>query len=239
MEVMHGYDEKMQLRYTGQGGMYGREALALQAGVWNDNGTLKDWALGTTGTVGFKLITTTMLGLQWEATADQTDRWYYPWQVPFDYKRDGGETGKKSRIVLRVKARKVDAASGATDNTDLALTVQAFWHNSAFSSSDGSESAGDTAVNTLTTAVSNTLNALASSGDEDADPENFRWYNFDITGAMSAAQLAALTPGATMTFSLYPNEAPGTGIAVDVLAIEVVYTRHAMPDAFRRATAFG
>lgn len=224
-------DDYRNYQYIPGRGAYKREAIPLLSGVWDDNGTLKDWAISTTGTVGFALITTEMVGLRWEATADQTDRWRYTWQLPFDYRRDTGSTTPRSGLVFRIKARKVDISSGATDNTDLALVVQAFFHSSTIDPDTGTETAGDTTVDSLGTAVSLTLNALASSGDENANPDIFRWYSADLAAAMTDTQRANLKPGATITLRVAPQEAPGTGIAIDWLAAEMVYTGHDQPDS--------
>lgn len=233
MESMHspnsyGTDDFFNMDYTPGRGSFQREPLPLLSGVWNDNGTLKAWAASTTGTVGFALLTTTQVGMRWEATADQTDRWQYPWQVPPTYRRDTGANTARSSLVVRVKARKVDISGSATDNTDLALTLQAYFHSGAMSN-DGVQTAGDTSVAPLGAAISNTLNALAASDDLDADPENYRIYTFDVGAAMTDAQRAALKADASLTFSLAPNEAPGTGIAIDVLWADVIFTGHEQP----------
>ena len=183
---------------------------------------------------------TATIRASWEATADNTDKLEFAWAVPSDYRQDAIRTGERSRIRFRVKARKRNTG-GASDNADLALTAQAFWHNSAFDS-NGVETAGDTALGTLATARSNTLN-LVGVGEPAAltgNVEVFRWYDFDLTAGMTDAQLGALKPGASMTIQLYPNEAVGTALAIDVAAIEVWYTGHLTnADRLQRDKAFG
>lgn len=239
------FDSWAMTHYKATKGYYGREPLPLMAGLWDDNGTLKALAINGAGTVGFKYLaggsglTDDIVGLVWGATADSTDSWVYPWTLPHNYRRDTG-SGGRSAVILRVKCRKLDLG-GATDNADLELNCMASWHNSTLSETAATESDGDTAFNVLAAVVKGTtlagatiLPAMAVADSEAA----FRWIEFDITGGMTATQLAALKPGATMTFKLFPHEAVGTSLNVEVSDIEVVYTRHLMPtNKFRRDRA--
>jgi hypothetical protein len=224
-------------------GFYRRERFDLMSFIWDDNGTLKALAASTTGTVGFKYVTggtnatDKIMGLVWNASADQTDILVKDWALPTTWKKDGGAAGSRSKIILAAKVRKLDASGSASDNADLALLAQASWHNSNLSASENTESDGDSTINnlgTLATPVPVTFETLAGAAviptDAVADSEAaFRWMFADITAGMTAAQLAALKPGATMTFKIYPNEAIGTNLALEVVEIAVICLEHLVP----------
>ena len=243
------FDAFAKFGYVPTEGFYGRERIDLMSCLWDDNGTLKALAISTSGTVGFKYVTggtgltDDMVGLVWNATADNTDVLVKDWAVPQDFKPDSGQTGHRSRLVARIRVRKLDTTGSASDNADLALSMQASWHNPAFSQSTGIEGDGDTAINVLATAA--TAKRLDSTGavssvipaDVAADSEaGFRTMYVDIGAAMTDAQLMALKPGAAMTLKLYPNEAIGADLALELVDWEMVYTRHLVPvDKFRKA----
>lgn len=244
------YDSWAKNHYVPGDGFYGRERLSLMSWLWDDNGTLKALAISASGTVGFKYIaggsglTDDMLGLVWDAAADSTDVLVRDWAVPHDYKRDTGRTGERSKIIVRAKVRKLDTTGSASDNADLELNCQASWHNSSFNS-NGVESDGDAAINVLASALEMRLYDGSSTAvlptDAAADSEAaFRWLSFDVTAGMTSAQLAALLPGTPMTFKLFPNEAIGTDLNLELMDVEVVYTRHLLPaDKNRTAEAHG
>lgn len=230
------FDAFAQFDYTPGMGYFGREPLPIMAGVWDDNGTLKALAIGGAGTVGFKYLagdtglTDDIVGLVWGATADSADSWVYPWTVPQDYKRSSLTAGSKSAIIARARVRKLDLG-GATDNSDLEFQCMASWHSPALSA--GVEADGDAAFNVLSAVVkgktyagATVVPAMAVAASEQA----FRYMYWDIGAAMTDAQLAALKPGACMTIKLFPHEAVGTSQNLEVCDVEVLYTRHLVPE---------
>jgi len=244
------FDMWVRAGYKAQGGFYGREALPMMACLWDDVGTaIKALAKTTTDTLGFDYITggsgktDDMVGLVWHGGADNADVLVIPWMVPHDYVRDTGRTGNRSKIIVRAKVRKVIASGSPTDNDNLEFHAQASWHSSSINVDTGAESDGDTTIEVLdavvkgkTIAGATVVPAMAAADSEAA----FRWMQWDITAAMSAAQIAALKPGASMTFKLFPHEAVGTNLKLEVAALEVVYTRHLVPaDKNRRDQAIG
>lgn len=216
------FDTEMQVNYVPQGG-YARVLNTPSLNLWINSsaGTLQQMPATGANVVGYGAISSTLVGLVWNATADANDQAILPLTIPADFFADTGRPGGKARLLVRVKARKRDTTGSATDNADLALTLNAHWHNSAFSADGLTESDGDTSVSTLAAVISNTLNA--SSGATDGAEEKFRWYDFDVTAAMTDAQRQALRPGASMKLTLAPQEAVGTALAIDVLGVQVLY----------------
>lgn len=188
--------------------------------------SLAEWTLNTgavltaSGNVSRQAVATDLYGLVWGASAANTDTAVFSCCVPMDYKPSVSQTGDRSALILRVKARVVDAASNPS-NTDLALRLTGHIHNSAFSA-EGVESNGDTS----NTAISEQLATLGTDVAA-ATEEAFRWYNLNIAAGLTAAQLAALTPGATLVLRLGVNEAPGTGLSVEACETMLVYRGHA------------
>ena len=230
MTIGNQFDPYATQHYTPDDGYFHSAALPLNSWIWNDNGTLKAQAIAAGGTVGFAYASTSLVCVKWGATADATQKLGRNVTVPQDYRRDVGRTGKKSQLIVRFKVRKLDAG-GATDNTDLALLCQCAMHNPAITDA-GVESDGDTSVGTLSTVATAAtlagalvLPAMAVAASE----EKFRVMQFNLSNAMSATQLAALVPGASLTLSIYPNEAVGTSLAVEVMDIELIYSGHLVP----------
>lgn len=248
MMILNQFDEGAMHHYHGTKGYFKREPLPLMAGLWDDNGTLKALAISASGTVGFRYLaggtglTDDIVGLVWGKTSTETDRWVYPWTVPWDYRRDCGASVPRSKIIVRVKVRKVDLGAGV-DNPNLALHLMASWHSSNISDA-GAETDGDAAFEVLSAVVvgktlanSAVIPAMAVAGSEAA----YRWMYFDVTAAMSQAavgatpaQIAELKPGAMMTFKLFPSEALDEGTAeeieLEVGAVDVFYTGHLVPE---------
>lgn len=212
-------------------GMFGCCDLPLWAGLWDDNGTLKAIAAKTTGTMGFTRISTSLAGIAWDAAATQTDKWVFPWKVPQDYRRDTGRTDEGSKIVLRAKVRK-NPTGVATDNDNLRFVLDVAFHSSNIDN-EGAETDGDSAVTTQT-GIDGTLmdgTALAPDLATSLDAEKgFRWMEWDISAALSAAELASIQAGASMTLNLYPHETVGADQQLEVVSAEIVYTRHLMPE---------
>ncbi len=199
-----------------------RNAIKTERGVWKHiDLPLAAWTLGsgvvlaatTTGTVGNAAAVTTapnnLAAITWEATATTSDICGTSIVLPPDFRAQ--VSAKTPNLILYVRARLMDAGSNA--NADLALTAQCFWHKTA-----------DTALSTLASAVSNTVGATDYAA---AAEEGFTLYKFDLTAAMSAAQLAALGPLDTFQIRLAPNEAIGTGLTLEVIGTFLMYEGHA------------
>lgn len=191
------------------------EELPVHLAAWRLNTGLIPVAT-TTGTVGVAAAATSLMSLAWEATADQTDIIRLDTCFPnqFAIQRNGG-VGRNTqpKYILRVKCRVRDTSGSATANTDLALVCQAFWHKD-----------GATALSTLGTPISVVVGATDFA---QAEEEGFVWRDFDITGAMTAAQLAALDGSENIAIQLYPNEAIGTALELQIVATKIKYLRHA------------
>lgn len=248
------FDSWVRLKYPAGDGYYGRERQPLIAGLYDAAGTLAALAIAASGTVGFKYVTggtngtDKLLALVWDATADQTKRYVWDWTLPQEYRRDGGQTGNRSAVIVRARARLL--STGTDTNTNLELNLEASWLNANFSASTGEESDGDTAINNLGTlatpvpvkgsrvvsgAVVTVMQDKAAAGSEEA----FRWFYFDVSAGMTSAQLQALLAGASVTFKLGPNEAVGTALNIEVTDIEMIFTRHLIPaDKHRADQAF-
>lgn len=187
--------------------------------------SLAEWTLNTgavlaaSGNVSRQASATNLYALVWGASAANTDTAVFSCCVPIDWKPSVSATGDRSALILRVKARVVDAASNPS-NTDLALRLTGHIHNSTITPA-GVESDGETSITAITEQLA-TLGADVAAATEEA----FRWYSLNITAGLTAAQLAALTPGATLVLRLGVNEAPGTGLSVEACETMLVYRGH-------------
>lgn len=189
----------------------------------------------TTNIVGVGAVATTLIGHIWDSGADGSDTLLLPWTLPSDFYRGGTQAGMKTALILRVKARKRDVDLTNTTAT-LALTLDAYWHNSNLSRSAFTETDGDTTVNHLTAVITTAaLPAPVAAASEEA----FRWYEFDIGAAMTDAQRAALTPGATMQLLLSPSTTVGGNDFIEAVGYEILYRGHLVPaDKPYRARGF-
>jgi hypothetical protein len=191
------------------------EELPIPLSAWRLNTGLIPVATGA-GIVGVAAAATSLMSLAWNATADATDIIRLDTCLPnqFAIQRNGGNgRNANPKLILRVKCRLRDTSGSASPNADLALTCQAFWHKD-----------GATALATLGTPVSVVIGAADFA---EADEEGFVWRDFDITGAMTAAQLAALDGSESVAIQLYPNEAVGTALEIQMIATKIKYLRHA------------
>lgn len=195
-----------------------RNAQKTARGLWKCLPIpLAGWTLGSgvvlaatgSGIVGGATAATSLTSISWNATADNGDTIQTGLVLPADFRAQIGAATPK--LVLYVRARVVDAASGA--NADLELRAQCFWHKTA-----------DTALSTLGTAVGNVVGATDYA---EAAEEGFILYKFDLTAAMSAAQLALLAPLDTFHIQLYPHEAVGTSLTLQVVGTFLMYEGHA------------
>lgn len=244
MQSWNEFDAGMRTHYQAERGFYGREALPTQTWLWNDNGTLKAQAIGTTGTVGFKLIsdgttTTGMIGLEWEATADNTDVIQRNWSIPDTYARSFERTGMRGRIMLRARVRKLDTTGSATENGTLQLKADVAYHCPTLNLKTGAESDGDALFTAITGVVfktiadhdNNTADATSyiPAKAAAANPAGFRWMEADISAALTSAQMAALVAAGTMGLKVYPSAAIGTALALQITDLEMVFTENAQP----------
>lgn len=190
------------------------------------------------------VVKNSQLVMRFAAAATTTDIAKLSIPLPSDYaKYVNDNPGYRTRPVLAVRAKKTDVTGSATDNDNLALTMNVAWNNPVFTSS--AESDGDTATNTMATAVSNELDDIVAADGADANPENTRLYLFkfagNTTGGMTAAQIRALQPGASMTISLAPHETVGSNLAIDVYSVELWYPgndRIMFPDLHKNAVHY-
>lgn len=191
------------------------DEIPVPLGAWRLNTGLIPVAT-TTGTVGVAAAATNLMSLAWEATADGTDIVRLDTCFPnqFAIQRNGG-VGRNAqpKYILRAKVRLRDLTGAASPNATLALVCQAFWHKD-----------GQTYLSTLGTPVSRVVGAVDWI---QADEAGFVWYDFDITGAMTAAQLAALDGSENIAIQLYPSAAIGTNLELQVVATKIKYLRHA------------
>lgn len=199
-----------------------RNAQKTERGVWKHiDLPLAAWTLNTgvvlaavgSGIVGNATSVASapnnLACIQWDDTADENDIIRTSIVIPPDFRAQVASTTPK--LILYVRARLLDGASG--DNPNLALQAQCFWHKTA-----------DTALSTLSAAVSNTIGATNYAAGAE---EGFTLLKFDLTGAMSAAQLALLSALDTFQIQLYPNEAVSTDLYIEVIGTFLVYEGHA------------
>ena len=197
-----------------------RNASKTERGVWKTmHLPLTAWSLNTgvvlaavgAGTVGNANAATSLACIQWDDTADASDIIRTSIVIPPDFRAQISASTPK--LVLYVRARVLDGTGSATANTNLELRAQCFWHKTA-----------DTALSTLATPVGNVIGATDYAA---ASEEGFVLYKFDLTGAMTAAQLALLSALDTFQIQLYPHEAVGTDLYVEVIGTFLVYEGHA------------
>lgn len=195
------------------------DSIPLPLSSWTlDAGTIIP-AAGS-GNVGRETTDTNHRVIRFDDTADTSDIIRLDTCLPdtFKIQNNGGQgENAQPRLVLSVKCRVTDIANagagGATANTDLALVCQAYWHRD-----------DATAISVLATVITTTIGATDYIAGAE---QGFIWRDIDITGAMSAAQLAALDGSESISILLYPNEAPGTDLVIDVLATKLKFLRHA------------
>jgi hypothetical protein len=174
--------------------------------------------------VGVGAIATSLVGHIWDSGADAADTLLLPWTLPSDFYRGTQLSGHLAGLILRVKARKRDA-DGTNTTSGLKLQLDAYWHNSAITDA-GVETDGDTSLGHLGTVISSSaLPAPVLAGAE----EGFRWYDFDICGAMTAAQRAALKPRATMQLILGPSTTVGGNDFIEAVGYEIIYRGELTP----------
>lgn len=176
---------------------------------------LSDWTLGT----GAVLTTATTPKLAAVATNANMLVWAFgddaadPIQFQFVSPRQWDTT--KNDLVLRVWARKKDAASD--ENANLNIQCQMYWYTLPQTSG----AAGAAALSSLTTPATAEL-AASSTG---ADLSSFALYELDL-GARLAAESKTVAVGDMVRLVLGPNEQVGTtDMTMEVLAI-ALRTRH-------------
>jgi hypothetical protein len=181
---------------------------------------LAQWSLGAgtiiparaDGAVGREAVATSLSGIIWDDTADQTDTIRLDYTLPGQFKSQAVNKNDTPVLKLLVKARVRDTTGSAGANTNLALNAQMFFHG-----------VGDTALSTLAAAVSVVVGAIDYA---DATEEGFAWYEYDLYAAMSAAQKLSLIPLETIQIILGPNEAVGTALYIDVIGTVLRMKEH-------------
>lgn len=152
------------------------------------------------GTVGYALLetgTNDMLGLQWNATADQGDGLALVFALPGEFSESQDE------LHISVWVRKRDTG-GAGENADLRLDGQLRHFKTA-----------DTTP-TLETAKQWTLPSMTTA----TTFASFTKHNYIWSGR-------SLKAGAQCMFTLFPQEAIGASLSVDLLRTRVRAKRHA------------
>lgn len=147
--------------------------------------------------------------IQWDAASDASDIVRFSFVLPDDfktYKPFGSPANPK--IVFKCWIRKYNTG-GASDNTDLKLTLQAFWKKGSSAT-----------TNTLATAPTVTAPAMVTTNV-------FTEVSIDITASMTEAQLKALEPGMSFDVQLYPHETVGTALALEITALRLNPDCHA------------
>jgi hypothetical protein len=188
-------------------------------------------ALGATGAgiVGLGAVGSTLTGVGWvfNATADATKKLVFKGKLPRDFRLNVERDGDKCSLIARAKVRKLDTTGSAVENADLRLSCRILWHNDGIVTTPtggASEGDGDTAFNAVT--VSDTTLNLLPAKTLGAAEEAPRWMEWDLGGAMTAAQRNGLKPGADYLIEFFPHEAVGTALAVEVWAAEFLYRGH-------------
>ncbi len=196
-----------------------RNAVKTERGVWKHQIIpLPAWtttagvplaAIGA-GAIGNAAAATSLACIKWGAAADTSgEEIQCALVVPPDFRAQIG--AKTPNLILYARCRVVDAATGS--NSDLALTAQCFWHKT-----------GDTALSTLSAAVSTIVGATDYASDAE---EGFVLYKFDLTAAMSAAQLALLGPLDSFQIVLEPDQTVGTSLSIEMINTFLMYEGHA------------
>lgn len=211
----HGLETWLKSAFQPQDGYFKDRIISLGEWFLNTGATLP-----ASGNVSRQASATNLFALVWGPSSAASDTAVWSGAVPVDFKPSVSATGDRSALILRVKARVIDAGSNPS-NTDLAIRLTGHIHNSNFSAT-GVESNGDTSIVAFT-AQDAVLAADVAAASEEAS----RWYSLNVCAGLTAAQLAALTPGATLVLRLGPNEAPGTGLSVEVQETVLIYRGHA------------
>lgn len=162
-----------------------------------DPAPLATVAAGTVGYARLECGTNDMIGIQWNATADQTDGIALIFTLPGEF------SSSQDELIFSILARKRDTG-GASDNADLRLDGQ-LRH---FASSDTTP--------TLETANQWTLPAMTTATTR----ASFTQRNFIYSGE-------GLSAGDRLMFTLFPQEAIGTALTVDLLETRVRFKQHA------------
>lgn len=197
-----------------------RNASKTERGVWKTmHLPLTSWSLNTgvvlaavgAGTAGNANTATSLACIQWDDTADASDIIRTSIVIPPDFRAQ--ISSKTPRLVLFVRARVLDGTGSATANADLGLQAQCFWHKTS-----------DTALSTLSATV---LNVIGATDYVAASEEGFVLYKYDLTAAMSTAQLALLSALDTFQIQLYPDQTVGTDLYIEVVGTFLAYEGHA------------
>ncbi|MCA9280342.1 MAG: hypothetical protein H6815_00440 [Phycisphaeraceae bacterium] len=117
---------------------------------------------------------------------------------------------EKTGLVVRMLARK--AVGSGDENTDLKLSATPYWFTPG----------SDTAVQTLSAAVTQTLSAAVT----EADLSGFAWYEFDL-GAAMRDESKTIEGGDICKLLIGPNETVGSdSMTLQVAGIEVWSREH-------------
>jgi len=159
--------------------------------------------------------------VNWKATAATTDLVQFTMQVPWRMRKYSGSSKSGMKLALRV--RRVDTTGGATDDTDLGLSVLAIFQSPTLSDR-GVETDGTAFV----TSTADTYKPATATADN--APGKFRTVFFDLFKDLTDAQKAAIVPGSTVTIRIAPTKTVGTALALQVITGgRLVMQKHPAP----------
>lgn len=177
--------------------------------AWTTTAGVPLAAIGA-GAIGNAQAASNFACVKWGAAADASgEEIQCALVIPPDFRAQVGT--KTPNLILYVRARLTDAAAG--DTPSLKLTAQCVWHKTA-----------DTAVSTLSAVVGVTIGAANYAA---AEEEGFLLWKFDLTGAMSAAQLALLGPLDSFQIILEPDQTVGANLSIEMINTFLMYEGHA------------
>lgn len=194
------------------------EDIPVPLGAWRLDSGLTIPAVGA-GIVGMATVAVNYRVIEWDDTADANDIIRLSWAIPRQFKWRKLQSHMEHanpKIVLQALCRVADIANGgaggATANADLELRCQAYWLGS-----------GSTQGYSLASPIGVVVGATDYPNE---DIQGFQWRSFNITDAMSAAQINDLPALGNMDFTLFPHEQVGTDLVVQVLATRIHIVRH-------------
>lgn len=223
------FDKFASERYIDQHGF--PKVLPLPLGAWT-RGTGVPLAAAGANIVGVGAVATSLAGIIWDSAAATTEvircsialpgdfRAQYPFISQANVPSEHPESRRRSKLILRAKARKRDA--DASDADDINLRAQVYMQHPSYAAATDRDEEDGSALQSLATPVSNLLDPTVAAATVAA----FRYYEFDLTEAMTEAQRNALQPGSTFQMTLGLDAVPGTADFVEIVATELWYSGH-------------
>jgi len=179
------------------------------------------------GTVGLAaaLATTLIQVIQWEAAATTTDPAQWSTTLPGEFvglrKTAEGVVNPTCKLYLKVRLRdgtNAGAGTAGAQNDNLTLNVAPIFQ----------------AVGKATAIASTVATAAVGAADYlVADALGYKWYEFDLIGGLTEAQIEANVKAlTTLHLSVYPSEAVGTTLYLECAGAFVLINKHAtVPDS--------